>query len=939
MPIKSLWTFLFLFCNTVVFFSSVKSQERYAIAYHFEKDSIAISGNQTFSNKLSMTNQTNNPIKLVPLAENTKALEGLIRLPQLIELNPNETRVFPLKYMADRKTIVSEGQVFTIGFASAEGMIALPPARSFYTKLDGGHALIVQTTQQEYYLDRGSNQVQFMLRAANSGLVPLQVRFLFSGFPQGFEITGETQTISIPAGGQVLLPFIGTMHSKREFADFDLSIQALDAKGKSHTMTLVRIMRLGNVKRFGMLDLQNQPYQNSAGARYISTGNNMTIYQLYARGNTDFDKNRNLEYSLAADYYKQQKQWNSYNTYVDYQDRDWGVRLGNIYENLDQNINGRGIKASYKLTNNRSISLYGLENNYMLFSQQDNLVSGAKILGARYKTQGELPGGSDLVYLHSRSDYRGIGSDQFSGKTQLEIGKDQQLGLEAGYSFEQAYFGGSEHAVAAGINYSYRSEYYQLYTTNYYSSPYYTGLRRGVIQTDTRLSRVLANKDNISARVSYFNTAPAYQQGDRTNYFSQKNRIETYELGYQTRWGIWQLDLRPYFMAQRISDRGLGIVGLTDVNGKSKAIRTSLDLNVLHAKHRFYLRTDYGYTFKNTSERPLAPFHSLRMTGNYSNRLFGMTAFMQLNPYYLTDLRLTASGAKYRNYSIGPNTQLALFNNALRVQAAATYSYYGFSQSNNFSMNGNARWQLPAGWNLTADIFYTLMKNRISSDPMEYITTNGASTFNYRQFRLGIEKSFGRRGKQKGYKLQLQFFEDGNNNGQADADESKAKDVVVKINKEVALTDEKGAVKFLNLPEGNYIIQIESNRGWVALGTISTVLKTNQVLQIPLVKVGSLKGKITVMEDKYMTDNVQLAGIAVYAVNTQGHSYKTLCGEDGSYTFYLPKDKYQVYIPTEGMSFTIENPSHDIELQDSRTVLLPDFRYKKASRKVDIKRF
>lgn len=886
-----------------------------------------------------MTNQTDQPIKLVPFAENTPALSGLIKLPQLIELAPNETRSFPLKYMADRRTISSDNQAFTIGFSSEEGALVLPPVKSFYTKLEEGHALALQTEQKEYYLDKNTNQVQFIVRASNSGVVPINIRLFFSGFPQGFEITGETQSISIPAGGQVLLPFMGTMRSRNEFADFDLNIQAMDPNGRSYTMTLVRIMRLGNIKRFGLLDLQNQPYQNSAGLRYINTGNNMAIYQLYADGSVDVDKNKRLEYSLAADFYQQQKQWNSYNTYINYQDKDWGIKLGNIYENLDQNINGRGIKASYKFANDRSISLYGLENNYMLFSQQDNLVSGARILGARYKTQGELPGGSDLVYLHSRSDYRGIGSDQFSGKTQFAIGTDQQLGLEAGYSFEHVYSGGSKHAIAGGINYSYRSEKYQLYTTNYYSSPYYTGLRRGFFQSDTRLSRLLGNKDNISVRASYFNTAPRYQQGDRTNYFNQQNRIETYEMGYQTRWGIWQLDLRPYFMAQQIADRGLGLVGLTDVNGSSKAIRTSLDLNFSHSKHRFYLRTDYGYTFKNTSERPLAPFHSLRMTGSYNNSLFGMTAFMQLNPYYLTDLRLTASGAKYRSYSVGPNTQLRLFNDALRLQLAGTYSYYGFSQSNNFAVNGNACWQLPGSWNLIADIYYTLMKNRISSDPMEYITTNGASTFNYRQVRLGIEKNFGRRGKQKGYKLQLQFFEDGNNNGQADADETKAKDVVVKINKEVAIADENGAVKFLNMPEGNYLIQVEYSKGWAAQGALSIVLTKNQTLQVPLMRTGIIKGKITVRQDKYMDTNAQLAGIAVYAVNTRGHSYKTLCGEDGSYVFYLPRDKYRVYIPTEGMSFAIENPSQDIELQDSRTVLLPDFIYRKAGRKVDVKRF
>jgi hypothetical protein len=732
---------------------------------------------------------------------------------------------------------------------------------------------------------------------------------------------------------------MGTMRSRNEFADFDLNIQAMDPNGRSYTMTLVRIMRLGNVKRFGMLNLQDQPYRNNAGVRYINMGNDMTLYQFHANGSMDFDKNRSLEYSFTTDYYQQQKVWNSYNTYIDYQDKSWRARLGNIYENLDQNINGRGVKVSHKLASDRTISLYALENSYMLFSQQGNIIPGAKILGARYQDRVENFGGRDFVYLHSRSNDRRIGSDQLSGKTALAIADNQELSLEGGYSYEYVYAGGHRHALAAGINYNYRSEHYQLYTTNYYSSPYYTGLRRGLFQSDTRLSMLLRNKDNISARISYLNTNPAYQQGDRTNYFTQKNRIETYELGYQTTLGIFQLALRPYFMVQSITDKGLESFGLTDINGESKAIRTSLDLNVLHSKHRFYMRTDYGYTFKNTSERPLAPFHSLRMTGNYSNAIFGLTAFMQLNPYYLTDLRIMEPGGKYRSYSVGPNTQFGLFNDALQVQFSGMYSYYGFSRNNNFSLNGSARWQLPVGWSLTADIFYTLMKDRSVLDPIENMIVSRAPTFDYRQFRVGIEKNFGRRSKQKGYKLELHFFEDDNNNGKSDVGERTANNVVVRINQEVAVTDEKGEVKFLNMPEGNYLIQIASNRGWAAQGPVTTVLEKNQVMQVPLVRIGALKGKIIVIEDKYVGSSIQLAGIAIYARSGQGQTYKTLCSEDGSYTFFLPKDKYHVYIPTEGMSFSIENPSQDIDLKEIQTIFLSDFRYKNGNRKIDIKRF
>lgn len=943
MPIRSRWIFLFLFYFAVLL-SEAKSQQQYDIAFKFDRDTISIAVSKTFANKLVITNHSDKTIELKPRANNTPALLGLIKLPQSITLMAKETKSFPLKYMADRRTIVKGNQIFTIEFQSDDPTVKIQPPQSFSTCLNEEQSLLLQTELPEYYIDQSTGQVQFLVRAVNIGLVPLTIQVRFPNLPGELEIRGETLPVTLAAGGQSLLSFTATMRSKKTAIDVDLILQAIEAGGKVVANNRVRMMTVGSVKRFGAdLDLQNLPYNNLLALRYLNMGQDMSIYQAQAFGEMDLAKGRRLNYRLNTDYYQKQKALNVYDTYIDYQAKDWGVKIGNIYENLDQPINGRGAKASYKLDKERSISLYAVENSYMLINQMNSLLSRGKIIGAKYTFRSDLPQESSLSYLHTNSDYRAVNSDLISGKGFMKLGPKQQLWIEGGYSVERLQKGTAKMAGALGFNYNYADDRYQISSINYYSTPYYVGLRRGLIQSDTRISKLLKNNKSISVRASYMDNDPKYLPGDRDYYFNNANRIQIYEFGYHTGKEKLQLDLRPYFMEQRGTYQDWFGLSDSQVNWKSSSIRMVGDLNFFTAAHRFSIQTDYGYTYRNTSNRPIAPFHSLRITGNYNNRWVGFNTFIQVNPFYLSDLLASSGNGKYRIYSFGPSSQLNLVENRLQVQIATMYSYYGFSRSNNFSVTGNARWQMKNGWNLTADLYYTLIRGDLVfamvTDPQLNQNMTSSYAFNNRQLRLGIEKNFGRRGGRRGHKLQLLFFEDRNSNGVRDNDESPARSVLVKIGKEAAVTDDRGRVKFVDMDPGPYSIQVENNRGWVSRGTISVVLTKNQSLEIPLIITRSLKGRIKSVTNKYLETTPQLGGIRIIARDLQGKEYSTLTNEDGNYVIYLPTGHYKLAVVTEGMSFSIENPSCEIEVKEGETTEIPHFRYRDERRKIGIKRF
>lgn len=915
------------------------AQESYGIGYHFEQDTLQILSGKTFSNKLIIHNHTDTAVKLNQ-ARKTVLPKGLIRLPDTLTLAPYEKKIFPLKYIADKHTIRENLQSFRVSFQTADPKVKVQTASSFYTQLTDVYGLILDTEQPIYYLNQATNQTQLMLSCSNAGLVPISFRLVLTEVPEGLEFTGEQMALTLQPGTKQLLPFTARNRlSSRQVADFTVAIQAMDASGKQLAIKRVRIQSASSISNFYGSAPFGQTPNNTAAFRFLSLNQNNSIYQMQANGDLDFDNNRRFNYQLNLDYYQQLNGVNMYDTHLSYQTDRWGIKAGNIYENLDYALGGRGARATYRFDKNKGINVYALQNNYMLLSQLITDIPGENIFAANYSfSENEAEG--RVTYLHSHQSFTGLNRHQVSSRIPIKVGEHQTLALEGGYSQESFEDTSSiKHALAAGLDYSYNKNGYQLSTNNYYSSPYFTGIRRGIFQSDTRLLKTTEEEKILSARVSLLNNSPKFQGRQHGyGYIPFKNSIYIYELGYGTNLGPFHFDIKPYFMRQRLTNGREPFQTGNNLEWVSTAIRTQANLSYSTAEHSFYIHADYGYTYKSNAGLPPAPFHSFRLNGNYTNPLFGVSTYIQLNPYYLSDAFALSQDASYRLYSIGPNTQFNALKNKLQVQLSAMYNYYGFTNNHNYSFNGNARWILKGNWAIAADVFYTLMQMRspiLKEGNISYLN----SYFNTRQIRIGIEKHFSGMSASAGKRLRLIYYEDRNNNGMHEEDETYASNMVVKINDKTAFTDQRGRVEFQQMPIGNYTVELLNSKGWNASQPLSIVLEKNKTIEVALIRSKILEGKLVVVGKNYQTTKPVLSGIRIKAIDSQGKERQTLTDVEGHYTFYLAPGSYQVSIETEGMPFSIENAAEKIQLQDSQERYTIDFRYRDERRKVGITRF
>jgi len=949
--------FCLLLCSQFAIFTA-SGQVKYA----FVRDTVQVKGGETFSAMLQVDNAYNFPVTLKQDTKN-ELVRGLISLPDSLVLKAGESRKYPLKYIADRQTINTNLQEFKVRLVSANPLVKLQPFARFRTILADAKGLTITTESDEIYLSQLSNQVQIMLRCVNNGFVPLTFRLLLTGIPDGLEFTGQISNFTLPPGAQQMLPFLArNKGGVRVQPDFTVTIQALDDANHELAAKMIRIVNVTSAGRIGQGNDQfagNLP--NSVALRYANLNSDYSFLQLLGNGKMNTAEGNTLSYQLNVDRYQQGGfNWlNIYNSYLAYNTKNWELKAGNIYENMDFQLSGRGVKVAGKLSAEETISVYGLENNFMLYAQGSKIIPGARIAAIEYKLTKPGVGDTKLTYMHRRDRYTELDADQWNANTGFRFNEEHLLLLEGGYSIEKPYVGSAEskQAVSAGLNYTYSSENFKIYSSTHYTSPYFTGLRRGQFIIDQRLVKPVTEHSTLNAHTNIQVNKPRFQDTrNLLNYGVNGNSLYNYGMDYTATMGKFYMQVGPYYLGQRLVTQGFSAFTPMAINWKSASARLLANVGYNGRLQSFSASADYGYTYVNSSERPPAPYQSLKVNTNYTFAFFSLTGYLQLNPFYLTDVLSARGDNHYTVYSLGPNVHFSAFKRKLTAQAGGTYNYYGFTKTNNYMANGSMRYLLKGHWSFTADIQYTVVKqtqlyfpdgsnNQLTPGYIEDLPlslqnqySGNRYTYENRQLRLGIEKQFGRNGNGGNKKLGLTYYQDENNNGKRDGGELPVTDILVKIKNDVAITNAKGEVIFKNMDKEAYTVSVTNTKGWSLQEPTEVFLDKSKDLEIPLVKTQALNGLLKVKATQYLKSKPELAGIRVKAIDQNGRVHQTLTNDDGGFCLYLPRNKYTVSVETEGMPFSIENGAEQVSLEGKPLDLLT-FIYKDEHRKVGVTRF
>lgn len=916
------------------------------VRYGFKYDTVHIRPGATFSNSIWIENNSSEAVTLFQ-SNASAGSRGLLNLPDSIHLQAGEKRTFPLKYFANQHTIRRNFQAFPITLIAPGKNIAVQKEAQFLIRTEEHQGIFIDTDEPEIYLSQFSRQTRFVVHCYNKGLIPASFHLELSNIPEGLEFTGERNIPELLPGTQQALVFTAVNKLRRSVAsDFSVIIRALDPDGRQLAAKSLRMLSISSDKRLGLNQATfAQNPSNTAALRYLTVSPNLSARQLQVNGTASLSDSQQLRYQLNADHLStpDQKGINLYDTYIDYQSGRWGARAGTIYDLLDFNINGRGVKAGLKTGTGRSLNFYGVENTYLLYSSLQALPQNkGHTFAIQYRDIARSEKSRSFVLLQNNNAFSRIRTALASGTMTMPVHKNGAVSVEAGYSILYSKNEMAHKGFAAGLKYATNQNRFNIYSYNYYASPYYGGLRRGLFQLDNSISLSLDAHQTLFVNLRVMRNNPRLLYYFGNEYLSAASHYGNaiYEAGYGRRMGQWNVVLRPYYFTQTIA-----LLNEKD-RWRSASLRGKLVVNYSYGAHTLFFEADNGYTFQNTSGKPEAPFVSSRINASYNSQVLGFSALAQFNSYYLTDaLALTLDRPKYTFLSLGPTASFALFRQKVFVNSAFLYNYSGYNRSSNYAATGNIRWHIRNNWSLATDMLYGInvqptaynvaVGSGVSYDPGD---PSGVYRYSNRQFRLSIEKKFGHDNGSTNRKLELFYFEDLNVNGIFDKGEPVGAGVLVKIDGTTAITNHKGIVSFTGEKNKQYAITIVNNRNWNLLHPVEITLRKNTRLAIPLVKTELLSGKLIYIADKYAGTAPPPAGLRVKAVSENGHVFTTLTNEQGQFSLYLPENKYEVSIEAEGLHFKLLHERQTIQVQHDHKKTI-EFEYAYRERKIEVTRF
>jgi hypothetical protein len=903
----------------------------------FEKDTVAIVNGYTFSNVLGLINDGDHPVKLYLSDSVASVRKGYLPLPDSILLGPGERRMAPLKFLAAAGLIREAVQPFAVSYvvyngkgrtgeaARSEGVVKAV----FYTRLNEEARILLQLSSPMVLLDQTSHQAQLTFYVNNEGLLPRQIKLGLTAYPQGLEIANEKQSFELAAGSRRQLTYTIKNRLRRNAAtDFLVVIQLSDDSGHIVATGDVRVQTLASSKAaFSPNTINGQP-GNVFELNYINMSRYLSYLQVRAKGGSGLADSAQLNYRLNLEYYLHPNGINLYDTWLAYSNPHFSLRAGGITDNLDYALNGNGFEASASIGQKISFDLFGVKNNYLLYSQNFTTLPGADVVAGRvnYST---LPMGLQVSVLHASDPLLDVYTNLWHTTGRLRTGDHQELQWEGGFSTEQPRDRpGIKYGGSAGIRYHAELPRWTLVFNDYYSSPYYGGYRRGSLELENEADYKLAGASQVFGRWIRSYNSPKYTPTADSLIYAPFNYNNTniYEAGWRWRSGRWATVLHPYYMDQRLYSALASQKSMLH----SGSDRVAADMTVSGHGRSLYTSSDLGWTNSDSGAGVPRHYTSVRLMGNYVERWWSFSYLVQYRPYYLTDELQSPVPEQFRLYSFGPAIHFPLLQGQAEANAGYMANYYSVQQLWTHLLNGQVTVGLKNNWVVSGQLYYTLYHaERVPSHAYLPYSPNN------QQVRVGLAKRFAA-GRQPGMvRLRLIVFEDRNGNGEQDNEEPVARGVIVRLDGQAALSDGRGRVEFSGLTRTEHQLTVDNGTEWNLAAPWALPMSRDETIRVPLVKSGRLNGRVVIEKQKYENIDPDKEGIRVIARGRNGKSYTTYTDGNGDFHFYLPVMEYELSVQAvEGAAAPTERVVVTAGAAASATFRLEDRR-----RKIEVKQF
>ncbi|WP_114789314.1 carboxypeptidase-like regulatory domain-containing protein [Niabella yanshanensis] len=911
----------------LLFLTNAIGQNTHGIITAFKMDSIAIEAGLSFSNDLVIKNTGTQTIQIDSIRP-AELLPGILFTPEYAEPLPfNQQQLLKIKMIADNALMRSTVRKIEYYIYYTENATTKISKASFYIVRPASNYLVIGTSSGEAYFNPSISENFINLFVENPGYETKNITLKFQLLPDEFLTTATQQELVSLAPKERKLIQVRLLTRKKNafYPDYSLSVTAHET-GSTQAIsgTVIPVRTLAEKRNMNYSGGSNM-YKNYLELQFNRSNQTNEFIQFRSNTERKAGSGKMIALNATADYFINYRFLNLYDTWLSFQTPKTFSRVGNINaQGYDMNIAGRGALFQYKITPKTQVEILATNNSFLLYSSGAHLSDPGYSIGTRFNHSVNATTMMNASYVFNQNNFAGVQSHLATVNIPLVNDSIHSLLLEGGASTTEGIHQRKKFPGGAlGLSYSLTRKQFSFISNNYFSSPYYAGLRKGALNLYELVRYQFTNSSNIFFLYSGSINKPQFVVDDSSSFllYQVNNNFTTHQLetGYGRTVNGYTFTLAPNYNYQLYALPGIM---------EYEAYRTKLNIAKLYSKHALNFTIDYGIGKIIDTDRS---FHSTRLLLNYRTGPFYIDGMASINPSNVYDVIMARDNDRFRNYSLTTGYNLNSPGSKLSGNAYIGYNYINTYKSRNYFSSALLSYKIGSDWYATGNVTYSSFQNNRSS-----------SGFNNFQFSIGLKKAFTRWSSATGDEnnIILEVFEDHDQNGRRNGKEPLLPGTIVQLNKTtVAITDSKGSIKLNQVPAATYYITAQRNDQRLDILTGDSILiENNGTIAIPVIKTYIRNGSLREIKAEYDIQVQDASGITIYAQNTQtGKTYHTVTSFEGDFQLKLPAGHYLIQIRNDRYEITNNNQEITVGNLNQDTPLI--FHYKNKDIRIDVKQF
>ncbi|SFS61101.1 hypothetical protein [Sphingobacterium wenxiniae] len=802
--------------------------------------------------------------------------------------------------------------------------------------------LTLQNHSEIQFFKQVGDSIRIRIQVNNNGSTDEDIRLVLSTPDRIGKREFQIIPIQLPAGADSLIQYsfvvekymmnlpqynlhvAGIYANDDVFGNLTLSFNNLTSSRNYQNLSAIPIQSLSYNRNYVELMMTNALSQNpnyylrSQGSYWAAHGK--LNYQLNINQFGNFHNSPNIN-----------------NTFLQYERNNTEITLGNIQENTEASVFGRGVKLSFKDTANFNQYTVGVvEKSADLLGLYNGAVSPGVTAYLRTQLAQEHPESKsyDGLLYYDYSAFDSTTNLLFSNRFDI-LGKQQseRTRLQGFVAGGVAYYNSNQNSIsqpsaALGLKLNTQLGKWLFDSDNFYSSPYFTGNRRGMLQFVQRISRRF-NSTNLSAGYQYFNFSPKFVNPRFQPMDNSNERIDVTVFHPLSR--LLSLTLQPNY--QRESGTFIYGTESAQVSKQAWQLGSIINFRSPNLKHSLFANTEVG--FVNLVGAPSNNF-ALRTNMTYNWGAWNVYGSYQTGTFQIYELynSLFFHIPLCDRYTLGSSYLGHLFQQRLQW-SSQLMGNLSKSFGNSYGGNLNLNWRLP--------------RNTIATAHFQYTLTEGITgyRYSYNNLQLGVRQNLRSQpmDKQpvKEGDIHVFCFYDTNHNGRYDEGDQPAPAYTLLINNVMFNTDKKGNVTFKKVPYGQYQVFSPLRDNYQAVSQTITVASRKVQIQVPLQQVGTLRGKVLIQYDpaRSMEADLSLSNYAIIARNQEGQLFHTHTNEFGEYSLKLPSGDYDIYLDETKLAqhIFIQHNIRPVRIEIGKVHDISPFELEVKAKQAEVKRF